>query len=81
MSLEEGRAAGYFFPAVDSSSSSSDAGGMMSLFSDPHLWDIFHVIDFSTISWTAVIESMGTVIALAAFRYVDNTSQTPLIRL
>ena len=67
MTLDEGRDSGYFFPSV---SSLSDESGMMSIFNDPHLWDIFRVINFSTISWTAVAESMGTVIALAAFRYV-----------
>ncbi len=69
MSLEEGREAGYFFPSVNSES--SDAENTKSLFSDPHLWDIFHVIDFSTISWMAVAESTGTMIALSAFRYVN----------
>lgn len=65
ISIDQARDMGYFFPATDSAGDS----GTGSSFTDPHLWDIFHVIDFSTISWMAVLECTGTMIALAAFRY------------
>jgi sulfate permease, SulP family len=65
-SMDQARDMGYFFPAADS----SDSANNDRCYLDPHLWDIFHVIDFRTISWTAVMESTGTMIALAAFRYV-----------
>ena len=68
ISIEEGRDAGYFFPSVDSSS--PDVESSTRFLDDPHLWDIFHIVDFSSISWMAVAESTGTMIALAAFRYV-----------
>jgi SulP family sulfate permease len=64
ISIDDARDRGYFFPGTDSGSGTIDA----SSFLDPHMWDIFHVIDFSTISWMAVFESTGTIIALAAFR-------------
>lgn len=67
ISIDDARKRGYFFPATDSAS--SDALVIW----DPHMWDIFQVIDFRSISWTAVLESTGTMIALAAFRYVDQT--------
>lgn len=73
MSLEEGRDAGYFFPSANSISSTTDDA--TSSFTDPHMWDVFHVVDLSTISWMAVAESTGTMIALAAFRYVKRTVQ------
>jgi hypothetical protein len=73
MSLEEGRDAGYFFPSANSISSTADDA--TSSFTDPHMWDVFHVVDLSTISWMAVAESTGTMIALAAFRYVKRTVQ------
>ncbi len=69
MSLEKGREAGYFFPSVNSLPSNGDGEDTAGLFNDPHIWDVFHIIDFSTISWRAVAESTGTMIALAAFRY------------
>ena len=71
-SLEEGRKMGYFFPS--SNIHSSDTDDNTSYFHDPHLWDVFTIVDFSTISWTAVVESTGTLIALAAFRYVNSTA-------
>jgi sulfate permease, SulP family len=65
ISIDQARNMGYFFPATDSSPSGSGNSYL-----DPHIWDIFQVINFHTISWMAVWESTGTMIALAAFRYV-----------
>ncbi|KAG7345863.1 cyclic nucleotide-binding protein [Nitzschia inconspicua] len=66
ISVEEARDRGYFFPATDNGGSSGDNAS----FFDPHLWDIFHVIDVRSISWMAVLESTGTMIALAAFSLI-----------
>ena len=71
ISMDEATEEGYFFPSIG-----ADAGGdspvpsSSSLFADPHLWDIFHIVDFSTISWMAVLKSTGTMIALAAFSLI-----------
>jgi sulfate permease, SulP family len=69
ISIDEARDRGYFFPATDSSSAVDNG----SSFFDPRMWDIFHVIDLKTVSWMAVFESTGTVIALAAFRCVHDS--------
>jgi SulP family sulfate permease len=71
ISIDQAREMGCFFPATDSGGNDSGSG---SSFLDPHLWDIFQIIDFSSISWIAVLESTGTMLALAAFRYVYNRS-------
>ena len=63
VSIDQARDLGYFFPTTDSG---GDTGSVV----DPHLFDIFRVIDFSTISWMAVLESTGTMIALAAFSLI-----------
>jgi SulP family sulfate permease len=68
ISIDRARDMGYFFPAADSSGGASAGAGSGATFFDPHLWDIFRIIDFSTISWMAVFECTGTMIALAAFR-------------
>eukprot|EP00536_Pseudo-nitzschia_multiseries_P007383 jgi/Psemu1/296543/fgenesh1_pm.174_\ len=72
MSLREGREAGYLFPALDASSTSSGEGSTLcaSFFCDPTLWDIFRVLDLSTVSWQAVADSAGTMTALAAFSLI-----------
>jgi hypothetical protein len=67
ISMERATELGYFFP---SSSSGGVGGAASSIWADPHLWDIFAVIDLSTVSWTAVLHSTGTVIALAAFSLI-----------
>jgi SulP family sulfate permease len=69
ISIDKARDMGYFFPSATTADEDGAAGGDSSFF-DPHMWDIFHVIDFRTISWMAVLESTGTMLALAAFRYV-----------
>ena len=71
MSMDDATEGGYFFPPIgdDTDSGGSDAPSSL-MFADPHLWDMFHIIDFSTISWIAVIKSTGTMIALAAFSLI-----------
>jgi hypothetical protein len=69
ISMERATGLGYFFPS-SSGGGDSDGDATTSIWSDPHLWDIFSVIDLSTVSWTAVLHSTGTVIALAAFSLI-----------
>jgi SulP family sulfate permease len=63
VSREEATESGYFFPAT----AGGDTG---SIWADDSLWEIFKVIDLSTISWTAVFHSTGTMVALAAFSLI-----------
>jgi SulP family sulfate permease len=63
VSVEQATEIGFFFPAT--------AGGDTdSVWQDDSLWDIFQVIDLSTISWMAVFQSTGTMVALAAFSLI-----------
>ena len=66
VSMDQATEMGYFFPPTV-----AEEGGMSgSSFWDPHLWDMFHIVNFSSISWMAVLESTGTMIALAAFSLI-----------
>mmetsp|Transcript_11326 Transcript_11326/g.15693 ORF Transcript_11326/g.15693 Transcript_11326/m.15693 type:complete len:625 (-) Transcript_11326:165-2039(-) len=75
--LEEAKEAGYFFPSLDkcTSSSGEECGNNepLSLWEsifDEHMWDMWRVIDFSTISWKAVYHSIPTLVALALFSLI-----------
>ena len=61
ISLNRASELGYFF-----SETSSENIGL----ADPHLWDMFQITNLSNISWMAVVESTGTMIALAAFSLI-----------
>ena len=68
ISMEEATDQGYFFPspaadAIESSTSTS-------MF-DTQVLEVFRVIRFSTISWTAVVKSLWTVLGLALFSVVN----------
>lgn len=70
ISVEEAQDEGYFFPALedvtpDTGSSSSDIWN-----DNSSLWEIFQIINLSTISWISVFQSIGTMIALAAFSLI-----------
>lgn len=54
----------YFFPAI-----SQDEDEPSSLFGQDFL-EIFRIVDFSTISWTAVAKSIPTMIALVMFSLI-----------
>ena len=70
VSLETATQQGYFFPAITTDNHDSGATTTTSFWYDPHLWDMFHVIDLSTISFTAIFQCTGTMIALAAFSLI-----------
>lgn len=69
ISMDRAREIGYFFPATNTGTLTT-ADEPTSPWMDPHLWDIFRVVDFGTISWMAVLESTGTMVALAAFSLI-----------
>ncbi|CAB9501104.1 solute carrier family 26 [Seminavis robusta] len=65
--MEDAMEAGYFFPAP------AGEDGNQSLFDrafSSHTLDLLHVVDFTTISWEAVLNSSGTMVALAAFSLI-----------
>ena len=66
ISIKDASDAGFFFPATESTDTSSP----LNFFSDEHMFDMFKVIDLRTVSWSAVFHSTGTMIALAAFSLI-----------
>lgn len=68
-SIETAFNEGYFFPPLDD----SGAGGVVSFLAplwSENTWAIFRVVDFSTISWPAVLESIPTMVALVLFSLI-----------
>ena len=65
MSVEEAQDEGYFFPSL-----TGDSGGIESSALDNHLFDIFTIISFNKISWTAVAKCIPTLISLTAFSLI-----------
>lgn len=68
--------AGYFFPAP------ADEDANMSLLDralSPHTLDLVHMVNFRTISWRAVYESSGTLVALAAFSLIHVPINIPYV--
>jgi MFS superfamily sulfate permease-like transporter len=76
ISITDARDMGYFFPStnINSHESVDVIGGGTTLTSspwmDPHLFDIFHIVQFNLIDWMAVLECTSTVIALVAFSLI-----------
>jgi len=62
--VDEAQDAGYFFPPLDAGgeTSSSVFGG--------DLLDIWRVVDFGTVSWSAMWDSIPTLIALTLFSLI-----------
>lgn len=66
---EDAIEAGYFFDSPPQEEGSSSQGLFDKMF-DHHTFDLLRVVDFRTISWTAVYQSIGTMIALSAFSLI-----------
>ncbi|KAL7534147.1 hypothetical protein ACHAXR_007713 [Thalassiosira sp. AJA248-18] len=61
----------YFFPPlIECDSDIIECADVASSFWDESVWGIFHIVDFSTISWTAVMRSIPTLIALVMFSLI-----------
>lgn len=71
-SVETAFSEGYFFPPLDDSSGDDSVASYLSSLWSASTWDIFRVVDFSTISRAAVIESMPTLVALVLFSLVSD---------
>ena len=73
ISMEEAQANGYFFPSVDGVSNVTAEVGTNytpnSIFASD-IFDIWTVINFSTISWSAVIKSIPTLVSLTTFSLI-----------
>ena len=61
--------AGYFFPSLDAGGDDVGAFTLESIFND-ELWNMWRIVDFSTISWVAVFNSIPTMVALVLFSLI-----------
>lgn len=59
----------FFFPPLTECKGNDCNAGVARLWGD-NVWDIFQIIDFSSISWAAVIRSIPTMIALVMFSLI-----------
>jgi len=77
ISLDEATSAGYFFPGAATAASGNDDGSSSSspsfldMVFDGHVMDLFRIVDFTTISWTAVTKSLGTIVGVSCFSVVN----------
>lgn len=65
VSSDDASDASFFFPSLES----GDDGKSSSIIDDS-LFDIFTIVNFSTISWTAVAKSIPTIVSLTAFSLI-----------
>jgi SulP family sulfate permease len=74
---------GYFLP--DSSTGACVSGqvcaepALMDRIFDGHVLDIFRIMDIRLVSWTAVVKSLGTLIAMAAFSLIQVPIMIPAL--
>lgn len=68
---------GYFFPSLSECSGDNCDDGASNFWSGS-MWNIFLIVDFSTISWAAVLRSIPTMIALALFSLIHVPSKSSL---
>lgn len=64
--------AGYFFPSLDDDcdpSQQQDCSSSSSII-DAHTFDMWKVIDFSVVSWSAIVSSIPTLVALILFSLI-----------
>jgi len=75
--VSESKDAGYFFPSL----SDHDESGVFlnSNFGTP--WDLWKVIDFSSVSWKAILDSFPTMIALVLFSLIHVPINIPAFAL
>ena len=70
--LDEAREWGYLFPDPSCSDPTIECGSLSfhdKVF-DGHVMDVFKIIDFRLINWTAVSKSFGTLVALCSFSLI-----------
>lgn len=76
VSLEDAEERGYFFPRLDDDNVTST-----SVWGDSHLWDMWAVIHFPTVSWKAIWASLPTLLALTLFSLIHVPINIPAFAL
>jgi sulfate permease, SulP family len=67
--IADAEEAGYFFASPTDEGNSSTESLLDRVF-NVHTFDLVRVVNFKTISWKAVYESIGTMVALSAFSLI-----------
>jgi SulP family sulfate permease len=62
--------AGYFFPSLDDCDTSGQDCGSSNTILDGHTFDMWRAIDFSVVSWTAILSSIPTLVSLILFSLI-----------
>jgi len=72
INLQDAKDAGYFFPSLDdcNAESQQDCSRSTTAIVDDHTFDMWKVIDFSVVSWTAIVNSIPTLVALILFSLI-----------
>lgn len=67
--FQSARDEGYFFPAIETANSAanattSSAGLWETILEDKGMFDMWRILDYRVISWSAFVESIPTMVAL-----------------
>jgi SulP family sulfate permease len=86
MPLQEAQEDGFFFPSVAGNSNQNEENhGVLGYFvdaiNDPHLFDIWRVLDLKHISLPVVVKSMPTIIGMTLFSLVHVPLYVPAFSL
>jgi len=71
--------AGYFFPSLVHEEDQNAIPGIGINFGTP--WDVWKVIDFSKVSWVAILDSLPTMLALILFSLIHVPINIPAFAL
>jgi hypothetical protein len=80
ITIKQANDRGFFFPPLDDDSSPADTIGT-SMWMDSHTWDMWKVIDISTVSWAAIWDSVPTLLALSLFSLVSSPTLVVYFRI
>lgn len=68
--LQTAKNAGYFFPSLDDCDPSLQDCSSTSSIIDEHTFDMWRVINFSVVSWSAILSTIPTLVALILFSLI-----------
>eukprot|EP00536_Pseudo-nitzschia_multiseries_P004862 jgi/Psemu1/238019/estExt_Genewise1.C_850070 len=78
--VSDSKDAGYFFPSLDDVQENDESDmSLNTKFGTP--WDLWMVVDFSTVSWAAIFDSVPTIIALVLFSLIHVPINIPAFAL
>lgn len=81
VSIEEARENGFFFPSLVDGGCGSARCSFAETILTPQLFDMWTVIDLSAVSWSAIADSIPTLIALTLFSLIHVPINIPAFSL